>query len=211
MTFPRVYPILDTQSLVAKACDFESAAAAWLEAGVAILQFRHKGAWTREIVGQAERIGARCRSRAVKFVVNDRADVAKLLEAGLHLGQEDLTPKDARRLVGPAALLGYSTHNPEQLEAAAREPVDYIALGPVFGTRSKEKPDPVIGVSELRRFRAPGGKPLVAIGGITRANAPAVFSAGADSVAVIADLLPEPCTGASLRRRMEEWLQLAQN
>jgi thiamine-phosphate pyrophosphorylase len=210
MKLPRVYPILDLQSLAAKACDGETAAQAWLEAGARILQFRHKMQWTRAVWEQAERIAGYCRDRDVAFVVNDRADMAKLLGAGLHVGQDDLAPAGVRRLMGLETLLGYSTHNPQQLDAAAAEPVDYVAIGPVFRTASKQKPDPVIGLDELRKCRARTGRPLVAIGGITRETACAVFAAGVDSVAVIGDLLPETCTRANLRRRMEEWQQLAQ-
>jgi thiamine-phosphate pyrophosphorylase len=159
---------------------------------------------------QAERVAGQCRERRAIFVINDRADVALLLGAGLHVGQDDLAPGDARKLMGAEALLGYSTHNPHQLDTAAAEPVDYAAIGPIFGTASKQNPDPVVGLDELRRCRARCVRPLVAIGGITRETARAVFAAGADAVAVIGDLIPENCTSAELRRRMEEWQQLAQ-
>jgi thiamine-phosphate pyrophosphorylase len=210
MNLPRVYPILDTQSLAARECSAETAATAWIEAGMRILQFRHKGPWTRIAFEQAERIAALCRANGVTFAVNDRADVAKLLDAGLHVGQDDLPPGDARRLLGPAAMLGYSTHNLRQFEAASAEPVDYLAIGPVFATASKQNPDPVVGLDELRKCRALSPRPLVAIGGITRDSVAAVLAAGADSVAIIGDLLPETCTHANLRRRMEEWQQRAQ-
>jgi len=209
MKLPRVYPILDTQSLTAKGCDPETAARAWLDAGARILQFRHKRQWTRPVFEQAERIAGACRERDGTFVINDRADMAKLLGAGLHVGQDDLAPGDARQLLGEEAFLGYSTHNPQQLDTAAAEPVSYIAFGPMFPTASKENPDPVVGLDKLRACRARCSCPLVAIGGVTRQNVAAVFAAGADSVAVITDLLPEDCTGANLRRRMEEWQQLA--
>ncbi|HXA05109.1 MAG TPA: thiamine phosphate synthase [Bryobacteraceae bacterium] len=210
MRCPRIYPILDTQSLAANACEPETAARAWLDGGARILQFRHKGQWTRSVFEQAERVAGQCRERRAIFVINDRADVALLLGAGLHVGQDDLAPGDARKLMGAEALLGYSTHNPHQLDTAAAEPVDYAAIGPIFGTASKQNPDPVVGLDELRRCRARCVRPLVAIGGITRETARAVFAAGADAVAVIGDLIPENCTSAELRRRMEEWQQLAQ-
>jgi len=210
MKLPRVYPILDTQSLEARACDPETAARAWLDGGARILQFRHKRQWTRPVFEQAEQIAGACRERGATFVINDRADRAKLLGAGLHVGQDDLAPADARRLLGAEAFLGYSTHNPQQLAAAVAEPVSYVAFGPMFQTASKENPDPVVGLDALRACCAQCDRPLVAIGGITRQNVSAVFAAGADSVAVIGDLLPEDCTGANLRRRMEEWQQLAQ-
>jgi thiamine-phosphate pyrophosphorylase len=211
MKLPRVYPILDTQLLSAKDCDAEVAACAWLDGGAGILQFRHKGSWTRQVFEQAERIAAQCRDRRAMFVVNDRADMAKLLGAGLHVGQDDLPPHDARRLMGGEALLGYSTHNPRQIEDAAADLANYFAIGPIYATTSKQNPDPVVGLTGLRTCRALSTRPLVAIGGITRQTASAVFAAGADAVAVIGDLLPETCTGVNLRRRMEEWQQLAQN
>jgi thiamine-phosphate pyrophosphorylase len=211
MKLPRVYPILDTQLLSAKDCNTEVAASAWLDGGARILQFRHKSQWTRQVFEQAERIAAQCRERRVVFVVNDRADMAKLLGAGLHVGQDDLPAREARRLVGGEAPLGYSTHNPRQLKAADAEPANYLAIGPIYATTSKQNPDPVVGLDGLRTCRALSTRPLVAIGGITRETANAVFAAGADAVAVIGDLLPERCTGVNLRRRMEEWQQLAQN
>jgi len=210
MGCPRIYPILDTQSLAARVCEPDVAAGAWLDGGARILQFRHKGQWTRPVFEQAERVAGQCREHNAIFVVNDRADVALLLGTGLHVGQDDLSAADARRLMGAGALLGYSTHNPQQLDAAAAEPVDYVAIGPIFATASKQNPDPVVGLDELRKCRARCVRPLVAIGGITRETARAVFAAGADSVAVIGDLIPENCTSADLRRRMEEWQQLAQ-
>jgi len=210
MNFPRVYPILDTQALEARGCEPETAARAFLDGGARILQFRHKSHWTRATFEQAERIAELCRDRGAVFVVNDRADAAMLFEAGLHVGQDDLNPTEVRRLLGPDAVVGYSTHNSEQLGEAGAEPVNYVAFGPIFGTVSKQNPDPMVGLQQLEKFRASCLRPLVAIGGITRQNARAVFAAGADTVAVIADLLPEPCTSATLRRRMEEWQQLAQ-
>ncbi len=209
MILPRVYPILDTQALAAKACDASTAALAWIEGGARILQFRHKGQWTREVFDQAGRIAGHCRDNGAAFVINDRADMAKLLDAGLHVGQDDLAPRDARHLLGSGALLGYSTHNPSQLDLAAAEPVDYVAIGPMFPTASKRNPDPVLGLDELRKCRALCRRPLVAIGGITRETAPRLFAAGVDSVAVIGGLLPDICTRENLRSRMEDWQQLA--
>jgi thiamine-phosphate pyrophosphorylase len=211
MNLPRVYPILDAQLLAARECEMETVAVAWIEGGARILQFRHKGPWTRNVFEQAERIATLCRSGGVTFVVNDRADVAQLLAVGLHVGQDDVPPADARHLLGRQAMLGYSTHSLRQFDAAAAEPADYLAIGPVFTTASKQNPDPVVGLDELRKCRAVSACPLVAIGGITRGSAPAVFAAGADSVAIIGDLLPETCTRATLRQRMEEWQLRAQS
>src|SRR5437763_10152902 len=190
LPLPRIYPILDTALLTSRQCSLETAARAMLDAGAAILQIRHKGPWTRAIFEQAQLIARLCEQAAVSLIVNDRADLALLLSAGLHLGQDDLPPQDARRLIGAATCLGHSTHNAAQLTAATQEPVDYLAIGPIFATQSKINPDPVVGVESLRALKALTAKPLVAIGGITRENAQSVLEAGADSVAVIADLLP---------------------
>ena len=208
MQLPRVYPILDTESLEARGIGLQTAAAAMLAGGAGILQFRHKTHWSRDVFEAARGVARLCRDAGACFVVNDRADFAMLLEAGLHVGQDDLSPRDARMLLGPAALLGFSSHNADQILAAAGEPVDYVALGPMFPTVSKRNPGPVAGVEALRRCRALCSKSLVAIGGITRGNALEVLNAGADSVAVIADLLPRAATARSLRERMEEWQQL---
>ncbi len=206
MDLPRVYPILDTESLAARGLDLETAAAALLEGGARILQVRHKAHWGRRMFESA-RVAARlCREAGAQFVFDDRADFALLLQAGLHVGQDDLPPAEARRLLGPGLVLGFSSHNAEQVCAAAAEPVDYVAFGPVFPTATKRNPDPVVGLEQLSRCRALVTKPLVAIGGITMANAAAVWRAGADSVAVIAGMLPDTLTACSLRSRMEEWL-----
>jgi thiamine-phosphate pyrophosphorylase len=206
---PRVYPILDSDALDRRGIALETAAAAILEGGAGILQLRHKGHWSRATFESARKIAALCREAGAAFVVNDRADFAMLLEAGLHVGQDDLPPRDARSLIGAEPLLGYSSHNPSQLCAAGGEPVDYVALGPIFATASKENPDPVVSVDELRRCRALIEKPLVAIGGITLENAAAVWAAGADSVAVISGLLPRDASARALRERMEQWRALA--
>ena len=208
MKLPRLYPILDTESLAARGVAMETAAAAFLEGGAGILQIRHKGHWSRDIFKSAQQVARLCRQAGAPLIVNDRADFAMLLEAGLHVGQDDLAPSAARHLLGPGATIGFSSHNPDQLSAAAGEPVDYVAIGPVFPTASKRNPDPVVGLDEIRRCRAPIGKPLVAIGGITLENALDVLRSGADSVAVIAGLLPQAPTARSLRERMEQWQRL---
>ena len=208
MKLPRLYPILDTGVLSGRNLSPIAVAGALLAGGARILQFRHKGHFSRSVFEQAETVAELCRSAGAAYVVDDRADMALLLDAGLHVGQDDLSPRDARRVIGPNRWLGFSTHNEAQLRAAAAEPADYVALGPVFSTASKEKPDPVIGVEELRRLRGLEKRPLVAIGGITRENALAVLDAGADSVAVIGDLIPAECTIESIRARMEQWQSL---
>ena len=179
-----------------------------LDGGARILQFRFKGQLTAALFDQAHRIGELCRKAGATWVINDRADVSLLTNAALHIGQDDLPPKAARRLMGTQATIGYSTHNPDQMRAAAQEPVDYVAFGPIFPTLSKDRPNPTTGVQTLAEIRAITTRPLVAIGGITRANAPSVWTAGANSVAVIADLLPEACTLSEVRKRMHEWIEL---
>ncbi len=204
MTLPRFYPILDTATL---AIPLETAARILLEEGARILQLRHKEHFGREMFQAAERIAGICRTAGAVFVVNDRADMAALLDAAVHLGQEDLTPEQARRTVG-ARVVGYSTHNEAQLLESNGQPADYVALGPIFQTGSKRNPDPVVGVVELQRLRPLTARPLVAIGGISRDNAALVLGAGADSVAVIGDLYPRGGDTAAFRERAREWMRL---
>jgi thiamine-phosphate pyrophosphorylase len=199
------YPILDTEVAARRTISPVVAAALILKGGADILQFRHKGFFSQEIYEQARQIAALCQEARAQFVINDRADIAKLLGAALHVGQDDLSPSDARRVLGNDLPIGFSTHNEAQLRAATREPADYLALGPIFGTSSKLNPDPVVGLDQLRRLRPLTKRPLVAIGGITRANASSVIEAGADSVAVIGDLFPED---GNIRARVEEWLRI---
>ena len=210
MKLPRVYPILDSESLDRAGISIETAAAALIEGRAGILQIRHKGPWTRDFFAAARNVARLCRENGTPLIVDDRADFAMLLDAGLHIGQDDLSPRDARKLIGSDATLGYSSHNMSQLVAAGGEPVDYVAIGPIFATSSKRKPDPVVGVEEIRRCRPLIEKPLVAIGGITIENARDVWAAGADSVAIIGALLPTPPpTARALRQRMEEWAALS--
>lgn len=140
---------------------------------------------------------------SVRLIMNDRPDLCLAAEFnGVHVGQDDLSPESVRRIIGPNRWLGVSTHNPGQLKDADQTSADYVAIGPVFATSSKQKPDPVVGLEGVRRARALTQKPLVAIGGITRANAASVIEAGADSVAVISDLLRDP------RKSAEEFLRI---
>ena len=213
MTLPRFYPIVDTDSLMRRDCDPVTAAQAMIEGGAGLLQFRHKGPYSRAAFSQATRIAKLCRDAGTLLIIDDRADVALLLDAGVHVGQDDLAPGDARKLLGPSRIVGLSTHGPAQFAAGLSEPVDYLAIGPIFATTSKGNPDPVVGVDGIRavardRRHGPARLPLVAIGGITRANAREVLEAGADSVAVIHDILPDNCTFQALRERTEEWQRL---
>ena len=140
---------------------------------------------------------------SVKLIMNDRPDLAVAADFdGVHEGQDDLSPEGARRVIGEQLWLGVSTHNPEQLSLADATSATYLAIGPVFATASKDKPDPEVGLEGVRRARSLTGKPLVAIGGITRANCRSVMEAGADSVAVIADLINDP------RKSAEEFFRV---
>jgi len=207
-SLPPLYPILDTGALDARSLALVETASAMLEGGARILQIRHKALWSAAVYDAAREVASLCKRAGAVLIIDDRADIARLLGAGLHVGQDDLAPRDARALLGDGPLIGYSSHNAAQLRDAAAEPVDYVALGPIFSTSSKANPDPVVGIAELRRSSAQTAKPLVAIGGITRENARAVFDAGADSVAVIADLLPPGANAAKVRQRIEEWLSI---
>jgi thiamine-phosphate pyrophosphorylase len=206
-SLPRIYPILDMELLAGRGIAPSVAAEAFLEGGARILQLRQKAFFSRDVFREAERIGRMCREAGAILVLNDRADFARLLNAGLHIGQDDLPPLAAREIIGPNALMGFSTHNDDQMREAQKEPVDYFAFGPVFATGTKAKPDPITGTEGLRGARALTAKPLVAIGGITLENAGACFEAGADSLAIISGMIPEDAEKAGLRARMTEWLQ----
>lgn len=209
MVLPRFYPILDLLVLTARGYSPLDAAAEMLDLGVRLMQFRNKAPFTPAILELLERISERCRQANAVLVVNDRADVAALLEgAGVHLGQEDLTPEHARKVLTGPRLIGYSTHNESQLREAQRQDASYYALGPVFATSTKADADPVIGVDAWKRLRPISTRPLVAIGGITRGNAAAVLEAGADSLAVIGDVFPEEGSRQALQLRLREWLRL---
>lgn len=203
---PRFYPILDTAAL-AQRCSPVSAAEALIHAGVRVLQYRHKDAWKQSHFDEAKAITTLCHEAGVLFVLNDRADFARLLGAALHIGQDDLPPVAARRIMSDE-VMGLSTHNEEQLSRGNEEPVEYLSIGPVFDTNSKARPDPVLGIEGIRALRALTEKPLVAIGGIDLLNAQEVLAAGADSVAVISALLPETSDRKAVRRRAEEWIRL---
>ena len=191
MLLPRLYPILDSACFPSAAGMF-AAAEELAAAGCTLLQYRNKSGNARQMLDEGRELRARL-GASVKLIMNDRADLC--LAAGfdgLHVGQDDLSPEAARLIIGSDRWLGVSTHNPEQLAEADRTFADYLAIGPVFGTTSKANPDPVVGLAGVRRARELTRKPLVAIGGITRANARSVIAAGADSVAVISDLLLDP-------------------
>ena len=185
---PKLYPITDRRL---SGLSHAEQVARLIEGGATFIQLREKHLSSREFYSEAEEALKVARARGAKLIVNDRTDIALALGAdGVHLGQDDMPTRAARALLGERAVIGFSTHSVEQAIAAARLPVDYIAIGPVFETTSKERPDPQVGIEGLRRVReAVGSVTLVAIGGVTRENGPTVLGAGADSVALISALL----------------------
>jgi len=198
---PRLYAILDSANFP----DIETlclSASELVAGGITLLQYRNKTGNARQMLDQSRELRSRLGS-SVKLIMNDRADLC--LAAGfdgVHVGQDDLSPEGVRKVIGDSLWLGVSTHNPEQLAEADKTTADYLAIGPVFSTRSKANPDPVIGLEGVRRARALTRKPLVAIGGITRENCRSVIEAGADTVAVISDLIREP------RKSAEEFFRI---
>src|SRR5260370_22167893 len=172
-------------------------------AGVRLMQYRNKRASARELFESSKRLSSLLIPQGVTFVVNDRADGAFAAEAsGVHVGQEDLRAEAARSVIGAGKLIGVSTHNLDQFKDAAASSADYVAVGPVFSTSTKANPDPVVGIDLIRRARPLTQKPIVAIGGITLERAADVIKAGADSVAVISDILLAPDPGKRARQYM---------
>lgn len=197
LVLPRLYVILDQALLTISETECAQKLA---DAGVRLLQYRNKNSSPRELLESAKRLSSVLRPNGVTFIVNDRADVAYLSGAsGVHLGQEDLGVEEARAVLGSEKLIGVSTHNREQFQQAAATSADYIAVGPIFSTSTKAKPDPVVGTAFIREVRPLTDKPIVAIGGITLERAAEVIKAGADSVAVISDILRAPDPGERAR------------
>lgn len=187
-----LYAIVDVGVCAASGHDPEAVAAAFVRAGVDIVQLRAKDLGAAEYVALARRMAPLAAAAGVVLIVNDRVDVARTAGLGVHLGQHDLPVVEARRLLGPDAVIGWSTHTLDQLAHALAEPVSYVAYGPVFATGTKADPDPVVGLDGIRSasgLTTAASRPLVAIGGITLENARAVTAAGATAVAVISDLL----------------------
>lgn len=207
MTFPRLYAIADADLLRSRNLDLLQFVSELHAAGIVLLQYRDKTAGERTILRNTASLReAFPAKQKLKLILNDRADLALLSHSdGVHVGQDDLSADDARRIVGLASLVGVSTHSVEQLMAAEETSCDYIAYGPVFPTSSKANPDPTVGLAGLRAARTRTRKPLVAIGGITRENCRSVIDAGADSVAVISGLIPTSA-GRSARQIAEEFL-----
>ncbi len=203
---PRLYAIVDS-STSESTRDLLAFAEELAAGGCTLLQYRNKSGNARVMLEHARELRQQSRAGVpasrFRLIMNDRADLCLAAEFdGVHVGQDDLSPDSVRKIIGPERWLGVSTHNPEQLSEADLTAADYLAIGPVFATSSKDKPDPVIGVEGVRLARQLTRKPLVAIGGITRANAASVIAAGADSVAVISDLLRDP------RKSAEEFFRI---
>jgi thiamine-phosphate pyrophosphorylase len=202
-SIPRLYAIIDparTGGVLPAVVAKELASA-----GVQLIQFRDKHAASRQLYEVCVELKELLRGSGCSLIVNDRADVARATKAaGVHLGQDDLPVEMARRVLAPDQWIGCSTHSLDQVVAADRTTADYVAFGPIFPTASKENPDPVVGLEGLREARRATRKPLVAIGGINLRNAGEVLAAGADSVAVIGDLLNAP----DIRDRAQEFLSV---
>lgn len=203
VVFPPLYAIMDAALLKTSELGCAEMLA---ESGVTLIQYRNKQASSR-ILFEASRKLVSCLGSKVRFIINDRADVSAAAQAaGVHLGQEDLGVEAARRILGPARWIGISTHTLDQIRQADNSSADYIAVGPVFRTTTKQSPEPVVGMEFIGQARALTRKPLVAIGGVTLDRVVEVWRAGADAVAVAADLLGADDPGA----RAREYLDRAQ-
>ena len=203
----KLYAILDTRLLESR--DVRTVADQLLQAGVRFLQYRHKAPFTRRSWEDCCALAELASQYEAGFLINDRTDVALLCGAsGVHLGQQDLPPKLARRLLGsrrePGPLIGFSTHSLEQAREGDRLPVNYLAIGPIFPTLTKDQPDPVVGLEAVAAVRRAVSKPLVAIGGITLENARAVVEAGANAVAVGRHLLATGDVAARARQFLDQ-------
>lgn len=190
MFLPKIYLITDTR--IANLSHAEQVERL-VDGGAALIQLREKNASPKDFYEQAKEALRIARKSDVKIIINDRVDIALALKAdGVHLGQDDLSPEHARKILGKQAIIGFSTHNLQQAVEAVKFPIDYLAIGPVFATKTKENPDAIVGVEGVRKVReAIGNFPLVAIGGIGLGNFQEILSAGADSVAIISNLLSE--------------------
>ncbi|MBZ5661301.1 MAG: thiamine phosphate synthase [Acidobacteriia bacterium] len=203
LVFPRLYAIIDPTLLNVSELALAEALAG---SGVELIQYRNKTGPTRQFFDVSLQLSKTLGARGVRFIVNDRPDIALLAGAGgVHVGQDDLGVEEARAICGRERWVGVSTHTLEQVAAADRTSADYIAFGPVFPTATKQNPDAVVGTELLRRARQMTAKPLVAIGGITLERAAEVYRAGADSLAVISDLIRAENPGA----RAREYLAVA--
>jgi thiamine-phosphate pyrophosphorylase len=200
---PRLYPILDAGLLLRAGLSIEGFARELHEAGIRFLQYRDEEATDKVVLERAALLRTIFPDSCL--ILNDRVSLVSTARYdGIHVGQEDLSPAQTRSTLGPEVLIGVSTHSEDQLRSATNSPADYVAIGPVFATASKVDPDPVVGIEGVRAARGMTTKQLVAIGGISRSNCAAVIEAGADSVAVISDLIPRP--GSSIGNLVHEFL-----
>jgi thiamine-phosphate pyrophosphorylase len=201
LDLPKIYPITDTQL---SGLSHAEQVARLIEGGASVIQLRDKFSAPREFYREAAAALQIARDHCARLIINDRVDIALALKAdGVHLGQTDMPAAAARRLLGNEAIIGFSTHNTEQAKLATALPVDYLAFGPIFPTLTKENPDPVTGLAGLAELAATKGRlPLVAIGGITLANASEVLKAGADTLAMIAELVADPLRIAEKMSKM---------
>jgi thiamine-phosphate pyrophosphorylase len=184
---PKLYVILDAALLTSSEIE---TARRLTDAGVRLIQYRNKTAAARELFQRSRELSEMLKPQGVRFIVNDRPDVAYLAGAdGVHVGQEDLNVEQTRRVIGREKCVGVSTHNLGQFQSAITTSADYLAVGPIFSTSTKANPDPVVGTALLRQVRPLTDKAIVAIGGITLERAAGVIEAGADSVAVGSDIL----------------------
>ena len=201
LALPPLYVILDAALLPSDPIELTKKL---LDAGARLFQYRSKTSSSRELLHTSQALCLTVRQHGGTFLVNDRADIAHLAGAsGVHLGQNDLSVSAARKIVGNDCLIGLSTHDLRQFEAAVESSADYIAVGPIFPTSGKQNPDPVAGVDFIRTVRKLTAKPIVAIGGITLERTREVIEAGADSVAVISDILK----GKNPADRVHQYLQ----
>lgn len=192
-TLPKIYPITDA---LLSGISHAEQVKRLIEGGATFIQLREKHASPRDFFEAAKPAVEIARQNNVKIIINDRVDIARALRAdGVHLGQDDLPPDAARYLLGPGAIIGFSTHSVKQAIKAVAYGVDYIAIGPMFETTTKEKPDPVVGLDGLTEVRKSIGEiPLVAIGGIGPDNIRDVMVAGANSAALISALVGDSAT-----------------
>ncbi|HSU26587.1 MAG TPA: thiamine phosphate synthase, partial [Pyrinomonadaceae bacterium] len=202
---PKIYPITDRRL---SGLSHAEQVNRLIDGGAKLIQLREKRLSPKQFYREAVEAIEIARIAGAKIIINDRVDIALVTKAdGVHLGQDDLPPEQARKLLGREAIIGFSTHSAEQFIHASRLSVDYIAAGPVFATSTKDKPDPTIGLAELRVIsEAFRDIPLVAIGGITAENAQSALDAGADSVAVVSHLISDP---EQISLRMKELGQIA--
>jgi len=204
MALPKLYVIIDKATLDARGVRVGEFARELREAGVRLVQYRDKVSGPQEVLRRAAEIAEVFAGSGAMLILNDRVDLALLAGWGVHVGQGDMGPCDARKVL-VSQIVGVSTHTDGQVCAAVLGCADYVAVGPVFATGSKADAEPVVGLEGVRRARALTKKPLVAIGGITRENACSVIEAGADSVAVIGGMFVQ---GMAVREVAEDFLEI---